>query len=354
MQLNKWLGSRSHMLRVCLILIRLWARSLAMRESEGTRGIVTFDFILPPLFFRYQLTLAVVFLAAGYRVNWVVRPSMFARSVEFLSLWQLLPATEIKWISRWSLSSDAWSGGVVLTDRDVAGCKGYHRRIVRVGRIERQPTAGSIMMPFWGHPEFLVYYLKSGQGEGPLRSIRLSFVGNCDAKHYSSHGIIPRARAKCLIVEGFVGEVCRLSEWEDKAMLHFDSALSVLFVDRCEVGLSVPEYTAVLKRSVFFLVLPGIDSYVTHSLHECLLCGCVPILAADVYGDNWVHGVNCLQYDSEESLVGVVRMALSMTVEQCVVLQRGAGEELRSRFSMTDFVSGMSQEGVEQVLVCNV
>jgi hypothetical protein len=213
---------------------------------------------------------------------------------------------------------------------------------------------GSVMMPFLGHPEFLLHRMGAGGVGEPERTIGVAFVGNCDGRMYSSFGKVPRARAKKVVIDKMGKDVVCLRKIQDKLRLRDWPAIGVLFVDRSELGLNVAEYAEVLRRSKFFLVLPGIESDVTHSLHECLISGCVPILTeGSEVGDGWKNGVNCLSFSDEESLYGAVRSALGVTDQQLLELQSGAQQQLNRCFSERQFLQAMCQKGIKRILVCN-
>lgn len=350
-----WWRKRCYQIWVCVVLLELWVRSLLRPGVRQQQKVFTFDFVYPPLFFRYQLTLAIVLLHAGYRVQWVMRPGMFARSVEFRSLWRLLTLLRIRWLLRSPADAECSSDCVLLTDQWHPRAGTSSRQVVGLDCVVRNTERGSVMMPFWGHPEFLLHRA----GEFPRgsfdTSIRVSFVGNCDASSYSMFGAIPRARAKQVICQVLGDDVVSLGRWEDKSLLGSVAAMRILFVDRSELGLTVAEYAAVLRRSIFFLVLPGIESYVTHSLHECLSMGCVPVLALHGdFGDGWIDGVNCLTYEDEDALCSCLRTALNLTEEQCSLLQQGASEQLRRHFSLDRFANTVAGDDVSKILVCNV
>ncbi len=68
-----------------------------------------------------------------------------------------------------------------------------------------------------------------------------------------------------------------------------------------------------LARAEFFLGLPGSHMPMCHNLVEALAVGAVPILSyADWFAPALRDGVECLRYDSEDTLVAALERALAM------------------------------------------
>jgi len=212
---------------------------------------------------------------------------------------------------------------------------------VHVVLSHSEVEATDFLLPFLGFPSFLLQQRPAlaSRDVGVDRPILLSFIGNCDPTNYSSsHGsLIPvlRAVAVELLLKKFGHLVLEIRTWNDKSRLNERHDRPLLIVDSFLAGLDSAEYTDTLRKSEFFLVLPGISSVLTHSLYECLYCGCVPVLPnSQEFDCHWVHSVNCLKYSCSDSLLLVIEAALRMPLSEIAELRRNAMKEFERVFRL--------------------
>jgi hypothetical protein len=244
------------------------------------------------------------------------------------------------------------------------GMDGWLSRLVVPTGSVPAPSATAVVTPFWGFPQFLSRTAQSHSGgvcSGSRerltgdRHYRVSFAGNCDVATYVAADTVCRPRAKVLLSEAFRGQSVFVEQWHQKKLLQDAQRTFLLFVDSWKAGLNASEYDKVLSESDFFLVLPGVGSALTHSLHECLSFGCVPILSQSAaLSAQWCHGVNCLQYIDERSLVGCLETARLMSGEEIHRLRMAALIVFEVEFSPLRFVQQVAAASCERVLISNV
>jgi hypothetical protein len=216
------------------------------------------------------------------------------------------------------------------------------------------------LLPFIAFPSFLLQHplKRSCLLAADERRFQLCFVGNCDAERYSnSHGgriAVPRAVAVSLLLSKFGHLSLEIRRWSEKTKLLKCHDKPILVVDSFLAGLDAAEYAQTLKDSAFFLVLPGIDSVLTHSLYESLYFGCVPILLdSDELDCNWVHLVNCLKYSCFNSFLQVIETAIQLPAETVAELRRNAMTEFDRVFRLDKLADRILNSDSSSLLVRN-
>lgn len=347
------------------------SRTLTPYFQSGRRPVkksiptIYLDFQDHSVFCRYHVSLAVAFSLLPANVVWRFRPRYFVRNRDFLDpYWWGQRFFRFSFSSSLPVSTGQMPLLAVVTDSPVQYQLVTRSRVISVvaGEKDTLLRSGDHEWPFLGFPTFLLRQLDlqnlSTAGTAvENRNRRVCFVGNCDPLHYSdtSHGLLSRAAAKRTIQEAFHAESLLVETWDDKRHLQNLPALPIVICNSFKAGLEFDEYQRLLRDSHFFLAFPGISSPYTHSLYECLSCGCVPILPeSNLTKAGWVHLENCVVYKDRTSLIDAVHFALNAKATVLESLRASAEYQFRQQYSVASAAARLLSSDCRRLVLRSV
>ena len=365
-RLNQWLQVKWRLLWLLAVMLRLVVCSDRSRLATSSDA-VCFELQNHTVFFRYYFGVIWAFKTAGWEVFLVIQPRFFARSRELHELLGALNSMGVRWrLRRPAVSTSARGRRILLHDSQELRARTivWRQRVVLPTVTGPPDNKKTVVVPFWGSPLFLVRntgVISRGQRNrdnsqySHQRCYRVTFAGNCDPVMYRKSEGVCRPQAKLLLADVFRDNSVFIETWEQKVRLENAVPTFLLFVDSFKAGLNPDEYAQVLSQSDFFLVLPGIGSSLTHSLHECLTFGCVPIICESAeLSAKWSDGLNCLKYHDEATLVACMEWASRMNVAAIEALRIGAEAVFAEAFSEQVFVERVASPLCEELVIRNV
>ncbi|MFT7668180.1 MAG: hypothetical protein ACI8X5_000867 [Planctomycetota bacterium] len=107
-------------------------------------------------------------------------------------------------------------------------------------------------------------------------------------------------------------------------------------------------YSALLRKSNFFIACPGTAFPLSHNLIESMLLGCIPIIERPELTDmDLVPGKNCLSFDGLDGLEAVVRKCFGMAPEEIAQLRRGVREIAEDCLEPGTFARSLDLENLD-------
>lgn len=184
------------------------------------------------------------------------------------------------------------------------------------------------LLPFVMHASQYQYMRDAGKTAS--RSIRIFFSGNSDPGSYNNpvflnaFKILNRHEIKQFVISEFahvlntqkIGDHSKPLWWID---WQWKPGQSGGYDNR----IKNEEWLSFLGKSAFFLACPGVLMPMCHNLIEAMYCGCIPILQhPGLFDPPLEDGINCLVFNSRESLKERIETALAMDSEKLSEMQK--------------------------------
>ena len=216
--------------------------------------------------------------------------------------------------------------------------------------FERELNAGEFAAPYTLHP----YYYASGayrtlpaMRHRHQRNIGLFFAGSTGIQSYETDFKFPlmnRLKVMDWFLQTHRDRIFYIRDETDyrKALesdLPFVASLTDKDGDNLQKHrLNPTQYMDLLSRSRFALCPPGVRMPQSHNLIEAVSVGAVPILEyASWCRPALTHGVNCLTFDTLNSLSSVIDTALGLSTAQAAELSAGAARYYDEACSVDGF-----------------
>jgi hypothetical protein len=196
--------------------------------------------------------------------------------------------------------------------------------------LAQLPVESSYLFPYGPHPNNFPKLSKQERVTEKIehRTMRVFFSGMIDYSAHHDHGVMERIydlpNRKATILE--LKRSFPTAVWVD------NTAKRTRF-DRGEYGDQIPlciatvkgdprKWLTDLRRTDFFLCLPGSHMPMCHNAVEAISMGCIPILCYENwFMPNLVHGVNCLSYCDLDGVKRAIDTALAMSQKDISLLR---------------------------------
>lgn len=222
-------------------------------------------------------------------------------------------------------------------EADSALCAHPPPTLIACTDLSQPALPGSLLLPFSVYPALLqrldAVALDTLRASVP--SVRVFFAGKLYGTTRDKHDddLIPlfyhmpsRQQALNVMFERLDAEQFKLVERaaERDALFNPTTQYEPRVVASGVKG-SLERWLEEIARADFFLALPGSHMPMCHNVIEALAVGSVPILSyAHWFAPALRDGVDCLLYDSEESLIVALKHALSMSPDKVREMRKQA------------------------------
>ncbi|PQJ27659.1 hypothetical protein [Rubritalea profundi] len=295
---------------------------------------------------RYLYHLVTEFEALGYAIAYTDR-FRFLATMEIKACKKLLLTHDFSIIPVGSVPA---STAIILTDQ----LNEYPQTTVSVIRVEYEqirPPVGHddcFSLPFFVHPEIhesgQVEQFLSKDDQTTTRPLSLLFAGNAKAPKYDApvladkYNVLSRVRALAIAESSFGAELVRRPLTLDQLIPSQEHRKSLTIATTQDLRIPSEQWIETLALADFYFACPGVEMPLCHNLIESLAAGSIPILQYHQYlHPNLTHGVNCLVYSDEISLVEMLQLALNMPRDQVEAMSKSTQKYYKTHLQPGQF-----------------
>lgn len=293
-------------LKICADILSAVALASASRLFRPARGeIIHLNLCLDE---RQSVYLAVALAETGAIT---CLPRQAPRMLNVLPVHLFVKSVGVSW--------SPLTSGYSIVDRRHAGDVQLDAIEIKRDYYSSLQNAGQKVMPYFAHPEFyrrglykVVQKLRRNR-----RSIRIFFAGTYSRQAYASDFEFP-ILSRDVIID------CVLSQF--KSEIHSGQISLEIASDTRDTlskySLTPEEYLKKISQADFFICPPGWRMPHSHNMIEAMSVGAIPITNYSQYIKPSMHpGCDCLAFDTIEDLVGVLKVALAMTIREIEIMR---------------------------------
>lgn len=339
-----------------LFILNLFAKTLLRSRSLGKRALLTLTGIeikRPSLLLAKLLRLADYEVFLSFDSRQAAKMGVYGRQLfDDPGIFLHLPLMHGYDFSLSNSARNAHLGRQKLTvDFDVFNASGV--------------ASADLYFPIMFHPSFLngesiaqAESLYSDRAMKARNDIGILFAGAFSREHYDKDetrtlfGLLTRYQIIEVVRTAFAGTA--LYEPTDYESFMKDANAGTLrdkivICDSDRVRIPESDWFSVLARSAYFLSPPGVLQPFCHNTVESMSVGTVPLLQyPDRYIPQLVHGINCLRFTSQESLIALVGEVLGQVQFPWPELSAASHRYYRDNLSSQAFERRLAEEVLPQ------